>query len=46
MNRKLLIGCCLLFIAGISQAQKKGIIYTGAVWPDKDGNHIQAHGTL
>lgn len=35
-----LLGCCL-FTAG---AQPTRTIYPGAVWPDKEGNHIQAHG--
>ena len=25
-------------------AQKQTVIHPGDVWPDEDGNHIQAHG--
>lgn len=39
--------CILLFLAfsitGLF-AQKKDVIFPGEVWPDKSGNHIQAHG--
>jgi len=37
----------MLFFATLftsSFAQKQNVICPGEVWPDKDGNHIQAHG--
>src|SRR5690242_7392206 len=27
-----------------ARAQQKEVIYPGAIWPDNNGNHIQAHG--
>lgn len=27
-----------------SYAQKQAVVYPGEIWPDTDGNHIQAHG--
>lgn len=34
------------YFPGIAQIQagQKGIIYPGAIWPDNNGNHVQAHG--
>lgn len=40
--RLLLLACGLLPAA--MMAQKKHVIKPGAVWPDQQGNHIQAHG--
>lgn len=34
----------LLLVVNVVYAQTEKVIYPGAVWPDKNGNHIQAHG--
>ncbi|PKQ66012.1 hypothetical protein BZG01_12710 [Labilibaculum manganireducens] len=39
----LILACCVIFSA-CSTKNNRELIEPGKLWPDKDGNHIQAHG--
>ncbi|MXV16390.1 family 43 glycosylhydrolase [Hufsiella ginkgonis] len=41
---RLLLVVSWLFIGQTAFAQKPAAIYPGELWPDSEGNHIQAHG--
>lgn len=42
--KKVLMMTLLCCFSGLVWSQKKDTIYPGGVWPDNNGNHVQAHG--
>jgi hypothetical protein len=44
MNQKSAVLVFFLGASMVSMAQKQSVIDPGAIWPDTDGHHIQAHG--
>ncbi|MGE4434308.1 MAG: family 43 glycosylhydrolase [Bacteroidales bacterium] len=41
---RLLLALFFISLISFAVAQKQTVIYPGKIWPDTDGNHIQAHG--
>jgi hypothetical protein len=43
-GKKQIIALSLFIVSSASFGQKQNAIHPGELWPDTDGNHIQAHG--
>ncbi|MGE5519339.1 MAG: family 43 glycosylhydrolase [Candidatus Dadabacteria bacterium] len=44
LHKQLPLACALFLLSTIVYGQKQELIRPGELWPDTDGNHIQAHG--
>jgi hypothetical protein len=43
-GKQQIITLALFIVSSVTFGQKQNVIHPGELWPDTDGNHIQAHG--